>query len=167
METTFALWANRSFGWGPEQIGWIFFYIGVLLAALQGGAIGKLSQALRRGAAGHLRRGVIGIGLLVLALAGSLWSVLVATGLLSIGMGLLNPSVTSLISRLAGADERGGIMGVSQSASSLARILGPRWRARYSRCGAATRRSISAPRSWCWWWRWRWDCRGASGALAS
>ncbi len=60
-----------------------------------------------------------------LAFAGSLWAVLVVTGLLAIGMGLFNPSVTSLVSRLAGADERGGIMGVSQSASSLARILGP------------------------------------------
>lgn len=40
-------------------------------------------------------------------------------------MGLLNPAVSSLISREAEADERGGIMGVSQSASSLARIVGP------------------------------------------
>jgi MFS transporter, DHA1 family, tetracycline resistance protein len=65
------------------------------------------------------------LGLLGLTFAGSLWMVLLATGLLSIGMGLLNPSVTSLVSREAGADERGGIMGVSQSAASLARILGP------------------------------------------
>ncbi|HUK60124.1 MAG TPA: MFS transporter [Stellaceae bacterium] len=125
METTFALWANRAFGWGPEQIGWIFFYIGVLLAALQGGAIGHLSR--RFGEARLVTSGavVIGVGLLGLALAGSLWSVLVVTGLLSIGMGLLNPSVTSLVSQLAGTEERGGILGVSQSASSLARIVGP------------------------------------------
>ncbi len=50
---------------------------------------------------------------------------LVVNGLLAIGMGMLNPSVTSLVSRVAGSDERGGIMGVAQSASSLARILGP------------------------------------------
>jgi DHA1 family tetracycline resistance protein-like MFS transporter len=33
--------------------------------------------------------------------------------------------VTSLVSRAAGADERGGILGVNQSGQSLARILGP------------------------------------------
>jgi DHA1 family tetracycline resistance protein-like MFS transporter len=125
METTFALWANSSFGWGPEQVGWVFFYVGIVLAALQGGAIGRLSH--RFGEARLVTWGafIIGIGLLGLGFAGSLWAVLVVTGLLAIGMGLLNPSVTSLVSRLAGADERGGIMGVSQSASSLARILGP------------------------------------------
>jgi DHA1 family tetracycline resistance protein-like MFS transporter len=125
METTFALWANSRFGWGPEQVGWIFFYVGIVLAALQGGAIGRLAQ--RYGEARLVTAGaaIIGIGLLGLAFAGALWEVLVVTGLLAIGMGLLNPSVTSLVSREAGAEERGGIMGVSQSASSLARILGP------------------------------------------
>jgi MFS transporter, DHA1 family, tetracycline resistance protein len=44
MESTFALWADRSFGWGPEQVGWVFFYVGLLLAGLQGGAIGHLSK---------------------------------------------------------------------------------------------------------------------------
>jgi len=125
METTFALWANRSFGWGPEQVGWVFFYVGLLLAALQGGAIGHLSRRYGEARLVTWGAGIIGAGLLGLAFAGSLWAVLVVTGLLAIGMGLLNPSVTSLVSRLAGADERGGIMGVSQSASSLARILGP------------------------------------------
>jgi MFS transporter, DHA1 family, tetracycline resistance protein len=125
METTFALWANRKFGWGPEQIGLIFFYIGILLACLQGGAIGHLSRRFGEERLITWGAAVIGIGLLGVAFAGSLWAVLIVTGLLSIGFGLLNPSVSSLVSRLAGSDERGGILGVSQSASSLARILGP------------------------------------------
>ncbi|HXQ52253.1 MAG TPA: MFS transporter [Stellaceae bacterium] len=125
METTFALWANGSFGWGPEQVGWVFFYVGLLLAALQGGAIGHLSRRFGEARLVTAGAAIIGIGLFSLALAGALWSVLVATGLLSIGMGLLNPSVTSLVSRVAGADERGGVMGVSQAAASLARIIGP------------------------------------------
>ncbi|MGH6982814.1 MAG: MFS transporter, partial [Stellaceae bacterium] len=46
METTFALWAHDGFGWGPFQVGMIFFYVGILLSALQGGAIGKLAKAV-------------------------------------------------------------------------------------------------------------------------
>jgi MFS transporter, DHA1 family, tetracycline resistance protein len=125
METTFALWANRGFGWGPEQVGWVFFYVGLVLAALQGGAIGHLSRRFGEARLVTAGAAIIGIGLVALALAGALWAVLVATGLLAIGMGLLNPSVTSLVSRVAGADERGGIMGVSQAAASLARVIGP------------------------------------------
>jgi DHA1 family tetracycline resistance protein-like MFS transporter len=51
--------------------------------------------------------------------------VLAATALLAIGMGLLSPSMNSLISQEAGAEERGNILGLSQSAQSLARIVGP------------------------------------------
>ena len=40
-------------------------------------------------------------------------------------MGLLNPAINSLISKQAAADERGGVLGVAQSAGSLARIVGP------------------------------------------
>ena len=125
METTFALWANDKFGWGPEQVGWIFFYVGIVLAALQGGLIGRLSSRFGEARLVTAGAATLGIGLLGLTFAGALAAVLVVNGLLAIGMGLLNPSVTSLISRIAGADERGGVMGVSQSAASLARILGP------------------------------------------
>jgi DHA1 family tetracycline resistance protein-like MFS transporter len=125
METTFALWANRAFGWGPMQIGWIFFYVGVLLAAMQGGLIGKLAKRFGEARLVTAGSAIIALGLLGIAFSGALWTVLVAAAFLSVGMGLLNPSVTSLVSRVAGADERGGVMGVSQSASSLARVLGP------------------------------------------
>ncbi len=125
LETTFALWANTVFGWGPFQVGWIFFYIGILLAALQGGLIGRLSR--RHGEARLVAAGalLLVVGLLGLPFAGSLASVLVVMGVLAVGLGLLNPSVTSLVSRAAAATERGGILGVNQSAQSLARIVGP------------------------------------------
>ena len=44
---------------------------------------------------------------------------------LSIGMGAMQPSLNSLISRRAGADEQGEVMGIAQSVGSLARVLGP------------------------------------------
>ena len=41
------------------------------------------------------------------------------------GWGLSQPAVASLISRTAAADMQGGALGVSQSAASLARVIGP------------------------------------------
>jgi hypothetical protein len=41
------------------------------------------------------------------------------------GFALMTPSVQALISRLSAADRQGEILGVNQSASALARILGP------------------------------------------
>jgi MFS family permease len=40
-------------------------------------------------------------------------------------MGLTQPSLNSLISRRAGREEQGEVLGVSQSVGSLSRVLGP------------------------------------------
>ena len=125
MEATFALWANSGFGWGPQQVGFLFFYIGIVLVLVQGGLVGRLSRTL-----GEQRMVLTGATLLVLGLAGLPFStdlprLLIDMALLAIGFGILNPAVTSLVSRAAGTTERGGILGVNQSGQSLARILGP------------------------------------------
>ena len=125
MESTFALWANSGFGWGPQQVGFLFFYIGIVLVVVQGGLVGRLSRSL-----GEQRMVLTGSVLLVLGLAGLPFStdlprLLVDMALLAAGFGILNPAVTSFVSRAAGSDERGGILGVNQSGQSLARILGP------------------------------------------
>jgi DHA1 family tetracycline resistance protein-like MFS transporter len=44
---------------------------------------------------------------------------------LAIGMGAMQPSLNSLISRRAGDNEQGEVMGVAQSVGSLSRVLGP------------------------------------------
>jgi MFS family permease len=49
----------------------------------------------------------------------------VAVAALALGMGAMQPSLNSLISRRAGADEQGSILGVAQSIGSLSRVLGP------------------------------------------
>jgi MFS transporter, DHA1 family, tetracycline resistance protein len=68
---------------------------------------------------------IIALGLIGIPFATAVWGVLAATALLAIGMGLLSPSMNSLISQEASAEERGNILGLSQSAQSLARIVGP------------------------------------------
>ena len=125
MESTFALWALGQFGWGPRQVGYIFAYVGVLSAILQGGLIGRLARSFgeERLLLGGL--GLIGIGLITMPLAHNLPVLLLATAALALGMGLTQPSLNSLISRRAGREEQGEVLGVSQSAGSLSRVLGP------------------------------------------
>ncbi len=154
METTFALWATASFGWGPEQVGSNFFYVGVVLATVQGVLIGPLSKRFGEARLVAFGAASIGLGLFAVTWAtvlapyfaaspafqavalaaadlvhvridAAVIPVALASALLALGMGLFNPSLTSLISRQSAADEHGMVMGVSQSAGSLARIVGP------------------------------------------
>lgn len=125
MESTFALWAMAQFRWGPEQVGYVFAYVGVLSAILQGGLIGRLAQ--RYGEERLLLGGLVllCLGLLVLPFARDLAILGVAVSGLALGMGLTQPSLNSLISRRAGREEQGSVLGVSQSVGSLSRVVGP------------------------------------------
>ncbi|HVH79900.1 MAG TPA: MFS transporter [Stellaceae bacterium] len=125
MEAVFALWAMAQYGWGPAQIGYLFTYIGVVSAVMQGGLIGKLTA--RFGEEKLLVAGLvlIALGLLAIPAAHDLPILIVAVTCLALGMGAMQPSLNSLISRRAGADEQGEVMGVAQSVASLSRVLGP------------------------------------------
>jgi DHA1 family tetracycline resistance protein-like MFS transporter len=125
METTFALWAHSAFGWGPREVGYNFLFVGVVLVVVQGFLIGPLTRRFGETRLVLGGAGLIALGLLGLPFALTLPRLLAVNVLLAVGMGLLNPAITSLISQSAEIDERGGILGVSQSASSLSRILGP------------------------------------------
>jgi len=125
MEAVFALWAMAQFGWGPAQIGYLFTYIGVLSAVMQGGLIGRLTARFGEEKLLIAGLGLIALGLLAIPAAHDLPVLLVATAAVALGMGAMQPSLNSLISRRAGAEEQGEVMGVAQSVASFSRVLGP------------------------------------------
>ena len=49
METTLAFFAHDSFGWGPSDVGLAFGAVGLISAALQGGAAGPLARRFGSG----------------------------------------------------------------------------------------------------------------------
>jgi MFS family permease len=125
MESTFALWAMEQFVWGPGQVGYVFAYVGVLSAILQGGLIGSLTRRFGEERLLLCGLAMIGIGLLLMGVTRSVAMLAPAVSLLALGMGLTQPSLNSLISRRAGSEEQGEVLGVSQSVGSLSRVLGP------------------------------------------
>jgi DHA1 family tetracycline resistance protein-like MFS transporter len=52
---------------------------------------------------------------------------LLALGAIAFGQGITSPVLSSLISKASGGKSHGGVLGISQSLGSLARILGPLW----------------------------------------
>jgi MFS transporter, DHA1 family, tetracycline resistance protein len=127
MESTFVLWGKHSIGMDSRTAGWLFAFIGVLLVAMQGGLIGKLTRRF-----GEQRLVVIGTlatanGLLLVPLCTSIPPLLPALALLSLGSGMSGPALQSLISRGTTADDQGGVLGINQSLASLARVTGPVW----------------------------------------
>jgi DHA1 family tetracycline resistance protein-like MFS transporter len=127
METIFALFTQRRFGYRVTQNGWLFAYVGVLLVAMQGGLIGRLVGRVGERAALAIGLALMAAGLLLLPPAHALWLLLVALGLLSLGDGATTPANASLISFYSGADRQGLVLGVGQAVAGIARITGPLW----------------------------------------
>jgi DHA1 family tetracycline resistance protein-like MFS transporter len=125
METTFAMWTRREFGWGPEQNGYLFAFLGVVSAMIQGGLIGRLSKKFGEGKLVIVGTLSLGLGMAMIPFCSTTGLLMVATTILAIGFALSTPSLNSLISFEAGETERGGVMGASRSAATLARVLGP------------------------------------------
>ncbi len=65
------------------------------------------------------------VSLVAVAFANSLFWIRVLSALIAIGNGVVNPSLSSLITQTAGPRNRGAVSGVQQGLGSLARIVAP------------------------------------------
>lgn len=125
MESIFPLWANDVLAMGPRNIGVVFFGLGITQTLVQGGLMGPLTKKAGERTVAIASGFFFSIGLVFFALAGSIWQVVPGIVMFGIGIGLFNPSVSSLVSKTAAADQRGAVMGVYQAASALGRVVGP------------------------------------------
>ena len=127
MESVFAMWSERTLAWGPRQNGYLFAFVGVIGALVQGGLIGRLAR--RFGEAALIVQGAVTltVGLVMLPFAETLAFLLPAMVFLVYGFSISTPSLNSLISKQSGEDEQGKVLGVMRSASTLARVAGPAW----------------------------------------
>lgn len=129
MTTAFPLYTNYSFGYNAEETGYVLAYVGLLAVIVQGGLLGKLSQKF-----GEANLIIAGCFLLVLSFlvvpyvseeSFGLVGLLIGAGCFAIGNSISSPSLTSLASKNADESEQGKILGVMQSAASLARAISP------------------------------------------
>ena len=125
METTLAFFAHDEFGWGPSDIGLSFGAVGLISALLQGGAAGPLARRFGSGALAVTGVLFHTLGLGLLALASSGLTMMGALAVMSIGLGLFNPAFQTLTSDQTSDGDRGLVMGLTQGASSLGRVVGP------------------------------------------
>lgn len=146
LESQFIFFTNDTFGYGTSANAVLLTYLGVVIAVVQGGLIGPLTDRF-----GEYRLAIAGGAIQVVTLAmvplspvvGSLFpdvgplsgalpvlppgviALVAVLTVLSFGNAITNVSLNTLVSRGADADDQGGAFGLTQSAGSLARTFGP------------------------------------------
>ena len=125
-EAIFGLYALERFDYGPKRVGTILMVIGFVSAVVQMSLTGPLTK--RWGEATVIKVSLLlsTVGFPLMLLANSYLTILITSGFFLLGVSLLRPAVSSLISRQATVGQ-GVAMGLNNSFQSMGRILGPIW----------------------------------------
>ena len=128
MTAVFSLFMMFRLGYDAFHNGWIFAYVGIISAIIQGGLIGRLVKRFGEPALVIIGSLLFSASLIATPFIGpavGLIGILLTGAVSSIGNAFNAPSLSSLASKSAGASEQGGVMGAMQSVASLARAVGP------------------------------------------
>ncbi|HEY2881933.1 MAG TPA: MFS transporter [Pirellulales bacterium] len=120
--------SNSPFTFGYREVCLTFAYIGLTLSLAQGLLVRRLAGKVHEGALAATGSGldIVGFLLIIAAIAAkTVVGLFAAMTVVVVGFSLMMPTLNSLISRRSDPKKQGGILGVAQSISSLARILGP------------------------------------------
>jgi DHA1 family tetracycline resistance protein-like MFS transporter len=125
----FPLFVERRLAWngrpfGPEQTGYVWAYAGFLGIFLQGPALGRLVKRFGESALNRAGFAAYVIGYAMLAFCHSLPWLIATTTVLALG-GLVRPTLTSMITQASPENERGVILGLVQSLTSVGQITAP------------------------------------------
>jgi hypothetical protein len=134
MESTMALYLDSKFFWNKLQIGLFFCYAGVIIVLVQGGVLGRMKGRLPEwplAIAGPL---MVAVGMFCYTGTGYATASLPAVAMVLLfiggavnaaGRSLLQPTLSSLISKFSDPDEQGTVFGLYHGLGSLARVAGP------------------------------------------
>ncbi|MEO5727480.1 MAG: MFS transporter, partial [Byssovorax sp.] len=128
VQSTFALFTKQVFGWGSLETGRALMLMGATMVLAQGLVVGRAVARL-----GEMGAAILGLttflgGAAILcwsAAAGNMIALLAGSMVLVTGVGLLQTSLTVLVSCLSPGGGKGLGLGIRESSSAGGRILGP------------------------------------------
>jgi len=125
MEVSVTLHARERFHFTQKQLAWFFLFMGVIVAGIQGGLIGKMARAFGEKTLVAIGTASFTIGLFMAPQVYDVRLLYVVAFFIAIGQGLCYPSLTSLVTKVTKPSEHGSMLGMATAVGSLARFLGP------------------------------------------
>jgi MFS family permease len=125
MTACLALYLSAEFGVTERTIGYVFLYVGIFSVIMRSAMIGPIVD--RIGELWSIRAGTASLvlGLIGYPLARNLVELALVIPLVPIGLALLFPATTALMSRASERSELGTTMGTAQTFAGIARVIAP------------------------------------------
>jgi MFS transporter, DHA1 family, tetracycline resistance protein len=125
LTASYALFASLRFDFDVTHTGYMFTYVGVLGAIIQGGLLGRLVKAFGEKNLAVAGTAVFAISLFALPLSSTIPALVLASTGIAIGNSLTTPTLNGLASKSVSPVWQGRVLGLMASVASLARIIGP------------------------------------------
>lgn len=121
---TWSFWAAIRFHWDAKAIGLSLAFVGLVMAAVQGGLTGRIIARIGERRALVLGLSAASVSFLAFAFITRSWQAY-ALFLISAISGTIFPAMQGLMSRMVDATRQGALQGGIGSMNSVAAILGP------------------------------------------
>jgi DHA1 family tetracycline resistance protein-like MFS transporter len=125
MTATFALFAAHRFRFNESKTGYLFAYVGVIGAVIQGGLLGRLVKMFGDKPLAVAGTAIFAASVFCFPLSQTVAALTIASTGFAIGNSLMTPTLNALASKSVSAAWQGRVLGVLASVASLARIIGP------------------------------------------
>lgn len=124
---TFSILGYKFYHFSDQQNGILFGIMGIVGALVQGGLMRILSNRFSDRILLLIGMFIMLIGLAWIPYGATFIGVAIVISVMSVGTGILQPLILSMVSKYAPENEQGAILGLNQSFSAFARVLGPLW----------------------------------------
>jgi DHA1 family tetracycline resistance protein-like MFS transporter len=124
-EGVFSLYSQKHLGLESDQTGYLLAYVGILVAFIQGGAIGRLAHRFGEGRLIVGASAVLVPSLVGWAYAPTIGAVVLVLAPVSLSIGILSATINSVLTKKVQRQEVGGILGLASAIGSITRIIGP------------------------------------------
>jgi MFS family permease len=116
---------SERFGVTEKNVGYFFMYFGLMGVIIRTVLLGPMVRRFREARLSRLGLVLLSAGLFVASTSTSYWMLFTSFTLMPLGTAFLFPCVTSMLSRVVPAAERGLQMGVQQTYGGMSRVAFP------------------------------------------
>ncbi|MFA3783159.1 MFS transporter [Melioribacteraceae bacterium 4301-Me] len=124
---TFSLLGYKVYNFTDRQIGELFGILGIVSAIVQGGLMRILSSKFSERSVVLIGAVFMSLSLALLPYGVNFIGVAAIACVLGLGVGILQPTVLSMISKYSSEKQQGAVLGLNSSFSAFGRVLGPLW----------------------------------------